>query len=357
VSDHGLTLRASSTGQLPLEIRAPSRDKPTEEPRKLEKHRGVLLSPVFDTYWRFAAERQAVYFRRFELETGPWTDDPILDRHRFTNAYRASDRVSQYLIRHVIYDQEREFGDIFFRVMLFKFFNRIDTWESLIEAFGDITFESFSLSKYCRLLSEKMAKRQRIYSAAYIMPAADRRKGMRKHQGHLELLVRMMKEDLPERIAECKTMAEAFELLSTYPMMGRFLAYQLITDLNYSPQLEFSETEFVMPGPGALDGIRKCFPALGDWKEADAIRFMADTQEMQFERLGISFPSLFGRPLQLIDCQNLFCEVDKYARVRHPDVQGVSGRSRIKQVFRPSGKMPAPWFPPKWRINDLIPAS
>ena len=40
--------------------------------------------------------------------------------------------------------------------------------------------------------------------------------------------------------------------------------------------------------------------------------------------------------MQLIDCQNLFCEVDKYARHAHPEVRGISGRTRIKQSYRPN---------------------
>src|ERR1051325_10092909 len=58
---------------------------------------------VFTTYWRFAAERQKIFFRRLKKPNPPWTTDPLLQQHKFTNAYRASDRVSQYLIRHVIY--------------------------------------------------------------------------------------------------------------------------------------------------------------------------------------------------------------------------------------------------------------
>ena len=60
-------------------------------------------TPVYDTFWRFAAERQAVFFRRFRREPAPWTRDPIIARFKFTNAYRATDRVSQYLIRNVLY--------------------------------------------------------------------------------------------------------------------------------------------------------------------------------------------------------------------------------------------------------------
>jgi hypothetical protein len=46
-------------------------------------------SPVFDTYWRFAARRQVIYEARREGAPRPWTDDPILRQHRFTNCYRA----------------------------------------------------------------------------------------------------------------------------------------------------------------------------------------------------------------------------------------------------------------------------
>jgi hypothetical protein len=62
----------------------------------------VRPSNVFDTYWRFAAERQEIFFRRLAGAPPPWTADSILRRFKFTNAYRASDRVSQYLIKRVI---------------------------------------------------------------------------------------------------------------------------------------------------------------------------------------------------------------------------------------------------------------
>ena len=56
-------------------------------------------SQIYNTYWRFAAERQCVFFRRFEGSPAPWTQDPVMRAYKFTNVYRASDRVSQYLIR------------------------------------------------------------------------------------------------------------------------------------------------------------------------------------------------------------------------------------------------------------------
>jgi hypothetical protein len=134
-------------------------------------------------------------------------------------------------------------------------------------------------------------------------------------------------------------------------MLGDFLAYQFVTDLNYSVICDFSETEFVVAGPGAKDGIRKCFPDLPMDLANEAIKAVCLAQNTEFTSRGLDFPTLWGRPLQLIDCQNLFCEVDKYARVAHPEVPGLSTRTRIKQVFRSAGAIPLPYYPPKWNLK------
>jgi hypothetical protein len=319
----------------------------------------VPLKPsvVYDSYWRFASERQEVFYRRLKGSPAPWTTDPILAEYKFTNAYRASDRVSQYLIRNVIYRDDLPSipEEVFFRVMLFKLFNKIETWEMLETAVGAITFEEYSFQRYDTVLTRAMARGAAIYSAAYIMPSGGRKLGYdRKHRNHLALVERMLADSVPRRLAECRKMQQAFELLKSYHTIGDFLAYQYVTDLNYSEIIDFNESEFVVPGPGALDGIQKCFVDRGGLNEPEIIKFMADTQDREFERLGLPFKSLWGRPLKLIDCQNLFCEVGKYARVRHPAVEGVSGRSRIKQRLDAKPALPRPWYPPKWGLNELI---
>lgn len=124
-----------------------------------------------------------------------------------------------------------------------------------------------------------------------------------------------------------------------------------MTDLNYSELCNFSEREFVVPGPGARNGLRKCFPDLPLSLGAEAIKAVCEAQEVEFMKRGLTFQDLWGRPLQLIDCQNLFCEVDKYSRIAHPAVKGISGRTRIKQQYRAKGPLPKPFFPPKWNLE------
>ena len=315
----------------------------------------IVPTEVYNTYWRFAAERQEIFFRKFYGNPPPWTKDLILQKHKFTNSYRASDRVSQYLIQYVIYSGYQTPVDLFFRIILFKIFNKIETWQMLENKFGPIEYRSYSFKYYDELLTSAMSKGKRIFSSAYIMPSGTSTFGSpRKHRNYLMLLERMINDKVPARIANFKTMRQCFELLRSYPLIGDFLAYQYSIDLNYSILTNFSEMEFVIPGPGARDGIRKCFINLGGLSEAEVIHVIAKRQNEEFIRLGIEFKSLFDRPLQLIDCQNLFCEVDKYARVAHPTIGGISGRTRIKQVYQPTVQNIKYWYPPKWEINHLV---
>ena len=317
----------------------------------------VKVSEVYESYWRFAAERQAIFFRRARGETQPWTDDPVLATYKFTNAYRAADRVSQFLIRHVIYrdDLPSTPREVFFRILLFKLFNKIETWELLVQAFGPITFEDYRFAHYDVVLKSALRDGQRLYSAAYIMPPGSQAFGRSaKHQNNLLLLERMIEDRLPERLVQTGNMQDGFEKLRSYPTIGDFLAYQFITDINYSEITDFSEMDFVVPGPGARDGLRKCFVDPGGLNDPELIRLMADLQEYEFERLGLDFQPLWGRRLQLIDCQNLFCEVDKYARVAHPQIVGRTGRTRIKQKFEPTLTPIDYFFPPKWKLNEKL---
>jgi hypothetical protein len=195
-----------------------------------------------------------------------------------------------------------------------------------------------------------MAERRRIYSAAYIMPAPRLNSG-RKHANHLRLLERMMADRLPAKLAEAPSLQAAYNLLRGLPSLGPFLAFQFTIDCNYSSLLNYSEMDFVVPGPGAADGIRKCLLDTDGLIDTDVVRAMADIADAQFTRLGLDFVSLWGRPLQLVDYQNLFCEVDKYARLAHPEVRGVSGRTRIKQTFQPAVRPLTYRYPPKWGLD------
>ena len=81
-------------------------------------------------YFYFIQERMNIFWRSCEDEAH-LTDDPIFQEYKFTNVYRACDRVSQYLIRNVIYKDINKYSpeDVLLRILVFKVFNRIETWD------------------------------------------------------------------------------------------------------------------------------------------------------------------------------------------------------------------------------------
>ena len=316
------------------------------------KYKGTELksTPVYETYWKFAAKRQDVFMKRVKGLSPPWTEDEIIKKHRFTNTYRASDRVSQYLIKNVIYKGSQNVEEVFFRTLLFKIFNKIKTWETLVEKTGEVKWSGFNIDKCSKMLDSEMRKKTSIYSAAYIIPSPNLGK-KRKHQNHLYLLKRMMKEFVPQKIEKAKSLEGVYNILRSYPSLGNFLAFQFAIDLNYSNIIDFSEMDFVVAGPGAKNGIMKCFLPGHGLSAEEIIRIVAENSESEFKKRGLKFKKLWGRSLQLIDCQNLFCEVDKYSRIAHPEFLGKTKRVRIKQKYTKSlGAIPQ-WYPPKWNLQ------
>jgi 5-hmdU DNA kinase, helical domain len=341
----------NSLDQLTVALLGSNRPEQNSSPEIL----ALRPTTVFEEFWKFAAERQTIFCNRQSRALPPWTTDPILSCFKFTNVYRASDRVSQFLIREVIYAGDDTPLEIIFRVLLFKLFNKIETWQLLERELGPITTARFSVKRFSAVLDKAFQAGARIYSGAYIMPAGAKTfNTARKHEAHLQLLDFMLKDKLSERIVAAQSLKQLFQILRSYPLIGDFLAYQYAIDINYSEVTDFSESDFVAAGPGARSGLQKCFAGLDGRSDADAIRLVTELQEEEFSRRGISFKWLGGRRLQLIDIQNVFCEIDKYARVQCPEAVGLANRANIKQRFRPN---PAPlyqWYPPKWGINESV---
>ena len=306
---------------------------------------------IYDLYWYFAWERQNIFWKKLNGEEAPWTDDYILQQYKFCNSYRVNDRVSQYLLKNVIYNGNiYEDEDMLFRIILFKLFNKEATWELLVNEFGNITLKEFNFEIYSKVLNEATLKGVKIYNDAYISCANKAFGYDRKHDNHLALLNKMFNEDkIAGKIKSCKTMKEAFDIIKSYPLIGNFMAYQLVTDINYSEVVDWREDEFTVAGPGSLRGIKKCFIDIGDMSNEDIIRYMYEHQDEEFKRLNLDFKRIGDRPLQLIDCQNIFCELDKYCREKVPELK--SNRTKIKKKYVSKKEKIEYMYPPKWGVN------
>lgn len=311
---------------------------------------------VYELYWQFAAERHRVFEERIAGTPWPWTSDRILQEYKFCNVYRAADRVSQYLIRDVAYrDDDSSPVDRLFQIVAFRNFSNIGTWETITDILerspriADLESGAFEAA-----LTEAKDRNGGLYTGAFILCATNAYGRKTKHLNHVELFRDMfVRSRLAERILQATSLEEVYELLHVFPLMGDFMSYQMAIDLNYSEHVNFSENDFTKPGPGALRGIKKVFSDLGGLTPPEVIMWMVDNQEAEFARLGLEFNGLWGRPIQAIDAQNLFCETDKYCREAVPEL--ASARSRIKSRYT---SMPEPmtlFFPPKWGLNEYVP--
>ncbi|MGH3567862.1 MAG: nucleotide kinase domain-containing protein [Pseudonocardia sp.] len=313
---------------------------------------GIVPRPrVYDLYWYFAAERQAIFERRLQGSPGPWTDDRILRTFKFCNVFRAADRVSQYMIRKVCYHGEScSPQDRLFQIVAFRTFSKEATWEGLRERLGRYPLlRDLADGSFLAALDDVRAVSGGLYTGAFILCATDAYGQGLKHRNHAELFKHMfLLEDLADQMLEAQTLGEIYHRLKRFPLMGAFMSYQTAIDVNYSAEIVFSENDFTQAGPGALRGIRKAFLDTGRLSPTEIIQWMVANQEREFERLDLPFGGLFGRPLHAIDCQGLFCELDKYCREAAPDLS--SARKRIKARFAPSSRVEPLFFPPKWQL-------
>lgn len=307
---------------------------------------------VYELYWTFASLRQATFEARLAGKNRPWTSDPILQTYKFCNVFRAADRVSQYMIRDVAYghDPDTTPSDRVFQITAFRTFSNIETWRAVTAELGGAPrLDHLRSGAFEQALDRVKGQNGGLYTGAFILCANKAFGFDEKHRNHVGLFKHMFLEHTcAERILEAPSLEVVVSLLQDFPLMGPFMAYQTAIDINYSDLIDFSENDYTQAGPGALRGLKKAFTDLGDYSPADTILWMVDRQADEFIRLGLAFRGLFGRPLHGIDCQGLFCELDKYCREAVPEL--TSARSRIKAKYTGSNEDISLFFPPKWGL-------
>ena len=299
----------------------------------------------FDYYWHFTNERQKAFINKC-VTSKIKTSDVVINKYKFTNTYRCLDRTSQFLIKNIINHDNQDPHNLFFRIMIFKLFNKTSTWELLEKRLGEINIKDFSVTSFSEIL-EKIKENQAIYSNAYIVPSGIKEYGReRKHENNLLMLQFMLDNNFQDKIWELKNLEDIYNLFISVPTLGPFLAYQYAIDIAYSEFSDAKESDFIIAGPGAIRGIHKCFKNISPKQYSSVIFWMYENQNKYLK----GFTGINNHKLQLIDCQNIFCEVDKYLRIVLPEL--TSNRKKIKQVYKPNLDRIKIQTPKKWNLNQ-----
>lgn len=319
-------------------------------------------------YWM--CERMNIFWRKYRGDEQPWTSDPILSEYSFTNVYRCLDRVSQYLIWNVLYNgRQYTPEDVFFRVLLFKHFNKIETWQLLEKEFGDIRYNVDTgayLEEIADYVDTLLEEGVNIYNSAYIvtgyfyqLPEYSWMEGLSKHRAYFRVFQNeIFGNDRLWNFLRADSFEALYREFRSMRIYGDFIAQQYTIDLNYSSIFNFTENDFVVTGPGSLRGIRWVFEGANGKKYdyVGAIRWL----QSNFEELmhdfcrdsGMTWNPLPWEPVPtLTNLQNCFCEISKYAKGLGATFKSGS-KERIKRVYSPHGGLEYV-FPPKWGKCEL----
>jgi hypothetical protein len=276
---------------------------------------------MMDMFWNFIVERQSIYHKRMvEGELPPWSTDPILRSYFFTNVFRELDKGTIFLIKNILKFERDE--DMLFAIMVYRLFNDIDTYRFLLLRCKMVRYGSWDWEKAARHLNWYESQGNRVFTDAFTVTGV-KFGGFPDKIRNICYLVGLLQRQVPallKAIKSCKSLKGLWEIFNATQGFGRFLAYELAIDVNYSRLVSFSENDWVNAGPGCKRGIQWIW---GDRNSAkrweDYIAYLQRRQREHIEGIGrldewlAVYP---GYDLTLRSIEHSLCEFQKYARAR-----------------------------------------
>lgn len=264
----------------------------------------------FDT----ARERYRIMLRKAKGAPPPYTEDPIFRKWRFCNTFREDDKTTVWFRRHVRGFVQRRAEDAIRATIGCRWFNRISTWEK-IQAVDPELLISWETAKVRPILTGVAP----VVTGAYIIKTPD---GESKLEGILWCLDQILPdvEHLAARL-EPETTCEGFwTVLQTYPYLGGFMAYQIVSDLIHTCVLKDApdRMSWTCPGPGSTRGI--------SWIMNDRPDIYTRSSRTDVAAMLVHMRSLLacgqdttywsgGVPeWEMASIQHWLCEYDKYRR-------------------------------------------
>jgi hypothetical protein len=240
--------------------------------------------------------------------------DLLLQQYRFTNVYRELDRGTRFVLAQIIPHAKRQPDLTMFNLLVYRKFNLPATYAAL----GFQT--TWHVGRATRLLQARQRAGLRVQSPAYMITAANaaggRGSGVALQCGYLGTIWRR-RQAIWTAARQAGSMAAMHAVFTQLPGYGDFTAYEIVTDLGYSPYLSrFTEDDWVFAGPGcrrALDRLLVESPRTA----ADYAAAIAELREQQEAGLAASgIPWLGTKRLTLRSIEHALCEFYKYRRMQ-----------------------------------------
>lgn len=276
-------------------------------------------------FWEFAYERQRIWRRRtIDRLPWPWTDDPVLQKYRFTNVHRELDR-GTITLRRLVHSQltRTSLEAVVYNTMAYRVFNRAEMWEE-VRPFAATRGDIASTRNMIRHYVENGGK---IAPAAWTVSPLTHLPGDTWLERAFAGMDRWDTYAITEGLRDCATFMEAFKLMKGIPLMGHVLRVQCILDFTYLFPFTDDEEFPLYSSAGKHKGKREEWDPIGPaegLKSAGGLS-LYDLRHRQTELLlnrGLDWRIVMwdAKPhLTVADIEHTLCEYSKYVAVhRNP---------------------------------------
>lgn len=279
-----------------------------EKPDKIDSLDGFLY---------FANEREAIRILKEDMgHPGPWTQDPILQKYKFTNIRRRDDRVTKWIIENIIYPCNDD-DDLWFTLLIARLVNWPPTLQALIAAeILPANTGAFKSEQFVVTMEICAEKGHKAWGGAYMIYPTRLSPGMSKAYNLTEHILKPLladREKIESRMGGCLSVSGMTHMLSGHFGIGTFIAGQVAADLTYSEYwlAEAADLYTWAPsGPGSQLGLNY---ATGSkltkaWKQDEF------NEQLRILHFALTRERLIPEDITLHDVQNVCCEFGKYCK-------------------------------------------
>lgn len=312
-----------------------------------------MLNPeVYSTFLHYLNERESIRLRREANLPGPWTQDPVLLKYKFTNVLRSNDWTTQWVRKNWYEPNRHQPLEIqALNCALFRYFGSAE----FAEALGYQT--EWKPSEIISLARNRLARGAKVFTGAYIITNGG--STAPKQEVVVNNYLTPFRQNLETlvQIARRKSWQAVCEFMQTLPGIGAFMSKEIALDMLMTPLLEDAEDKlnWSPAGPGAIRGLNRLHdrPLQAPLTQAKALVEMQELLAMlaQEEELPFSsqqpvtqdkkgrgliqrFPKI-GVEYGVTDVQFSLCELDKYLRVSNNEGRPRSGYDYRKARAKP----------------------
>ncbi len=291
----------------------------------------ILNQNNLKNFWYYISERHSIYKKSKLLKLDPqWTNDPILQKYKFTNVFRDLDPGTKYVIEKII-PKSINSADIIFNIVIYRLYNKIGTFEFV----GFQFVKDFDVKVFESKLRELKSKNIPVFTNAFLVSGYSFVDGKDKIEKTCKIINGINKSinKITESIIFKNDSKFTFESIKSLKGIGDFLAYQICVDIGYWNKSIFNEDKFVIAGPGCKSGINRLFIDHSSLSYEDCIRCLCELQFEGFKSINVNINELFSdrkdKFLNIMAMENCLCEISKYLKVYYNE-----GRPRNKYLAR-----------------------